>query len=128
LWWARAALEPLRAIVGRLKVDSGFRNPRLNAAVGGEKHSIHQIMVNGVLVGVATDIVPLDIPLDELFRVIHLAKNLPIRGCIIYPYRGFIHIDSRMGEKPRFFVSPSKGDYNELSDDEIVNYRLPKGS
>jgi len=122
-WWAREVLEPLRARIGPIRINSGWRNPELNRAVGGEKRSIHQVSISGEIVGVATDIVPLEMPLADALRVIASMPELPIRGCIIYPKRGFLHTDSRQGD-PRFFESPSKGVYLPLSRDAIRTYRI----
>lgn len=122
-WWARNVLEPLRDRCGPIRINSGYRNPELNRAVGGEKRSIHQVSVSGEIVGVATDIVPLKMPIDTALRVISEMPELPIRGCIIYPKRGFIHIDSRAGPRS-FFESPTKGVYLPLSRDAIKKYRI----
>lgn len=128
-WWARSALEPLRAIVGPTAVNSGFRNPILNAAVGGERHSIHQVVADGIFIGCATDIAPLRVGLDEAFRrIASLAPSVPIRGVIIYPSRGFIHIDSRDGRERRFFMSLTKGSYVEISPVQARNWRTPKNA
>ncbi|MGH9942840.1 MAG: D-Ala-D-Ala carboxypeptidase family metallohydrolase [Pyrinomonadaceae bacterium] len=45
-------LEPARAVLGPLQVNSGYRCPKLNAAVGGSSTSAHML-------GYAADIVPL---------------------------------------------------------------------
>lgn len=122
-WWAREVLEPLRARIGPIRINSGYRNPELNRAVDGEKRSIHQVSVSGEVVGVATDIVPLRMPIADALRIIAEMPELPIRGCIIYPKRGFIHIDSRQGPR-RYFESPTKGVYLPLSQDAVRNYRV----
>lgn len=128
-WWARDALEPVRDAVGPLGVDSGFRNSALNRAVGGEPKSIHQVMRDGIFVGCATDIVPLRMPLDEAFRrIARLPPAVPIRGVIIYPSRGFIHLDSRDGNSRRFFMSLQKGSYVEISAVQARNWRLPSNA
>ena len=44
-------LEPARQVVGPIIINSGFRNPRVNALVGGVKNSQH-------LFGQAADIRP----------------------------------------------------------------------
>jgi hypothetical protein len=44
-------LEPARQVVGPIIINSGFRNPRVNALVGGVKNSQH-------LLGQAADIRP----------------------------------------------------------------------
>jgi uncharacterized protein YcbK (DUF882 family) len=46
-------LEPARQVVGPILINSGFRNPRVNALVGGVKNSQH-------LLGQAADIRPKD--------------------------------------------------------------------
>ena len=46
-------LEPARLLVGPILINSGFRNPRVNALVGGVKNSQH-------LLGQAADIRPKD--------------------------------------------------------------------
>ena len=46
-------LEPARQVVGPIIINSGFRNPRVNALVGGVKNSQH-------LLGQAADIRPKD--------------------------------------------------------------------
>lgn len=48
---AQEQLEQSRALLGPLHVDSGLRQPQVNAAVGGAKTSQHQL-------GLAADIVP----------------------------------------------------------------------
>lgn len=128
-WWAREALEPAREILGPLAVDSGFRNPTLNRVVGGEKRSIHQVMIDGVFVGCAADIVPTRITIEEAFRrIAALPLTIPIRGVIIYPSRGFIHIDSRDGKSRRFFMSLKKGSYTEISPVQARNWRIPNNA
>ena len=46
-------LEPARQVVGPILINSGFRNPRINALVGGVRNSQH-------LLGQAADIRPQD--------------------------------------------------------------------
>lgn len=48
----KEALEPMRALVGPLKVNSGYRSEAVNKAVGGSKSSAH-------CHGHAADVVPL---------------------------------------------------------------------
>lgn len=128
-WWAREALEPARDALGPLLVNSGFRNPQLNRAVGGEPRSIHQVILDGIIAGCATDIAPMRLAIDEAFRRIAvLPASIPIRGVIIYPTRGFIHIDSRDSERRRFFMSLKKGSYVEISPVQARNWRIPKNA
>ena len=56
-------LDPLREKVGRIKVSSGYRDPIYNAKEGGSLTSDH-------ITGCATDIVPLDTDIDEVFSII----------------------------------------------------------
>ena len=60
-------LQPLRDEVGRIKINSGYRCPRLNAAVKGAKNSQH-------LTGEAADIEGIDISNAELFEAIKRIK------------------------------------------------------
>lgn len=54
------ALEPARSIVGPLRVNSGWRSPGLNAAIGGARNSAH-------LAGLAADVVPVVLDVREGF-------------------------------------------------------------
>lgn len=91
-------LEPLRAIVGPLHINSGFRSPAVNAAVGGSSSSQH-------LYGEAADIVGVRCPLTDLWAVIVKGvedKTLPIDQAIVYqkaPGHGWVHV-SYDGIKP----------------------------
>ena len=123
-WWTDNVLQPLRNDFGRIRINSGYRCPKLNAAVGGEKESSHQIMIKGLFKTVATDIVPLDCPLADLFKGIAERSNkLPIRGAIIYPKRGFIHIDGRDGPAG-FFVSVVNKVYIPISRKEAMKFKI----
>lgn len=53
-------LQSVRDSWGRIKVNSGFRGPRLNDAIGGSKTSQH-------MKGEAVDFVPLDADMKEVF-------------------------------------------------------------
>lgn len=133
-WFARAALQPLRDVAGPLVITSGYRPFALNRIVKGEPKSIHQIFVDGEFQGVAADLYAIDMPCDELVRLIAamLAANprLPIRGIIVYPHENRLHIDSRKGDRPRFFkcVPPIRPDgkkyYPEIAPEAAVNFRL----
>ncbi|MBF0546208.1 MAG: hypothetical protein HQM08_17325 [Candidatus Riflebacteria bacterium] len=122
-WWAQEALQPLRDEIGKMHIDSGYRNRKLNRAVGGELESSHQVIVTGKFKAVATDIVPLEINLDAAFRAIAKLKTLPIRGAIIYPKRGFIHIDSRDGVRT-FWISTEPGKYHSISCEEALKFKI----
>lgn len=84
-------LQKLRYQVGPLKVTSGYRCIAHNKAVGGSRTSQHTL-------GNATDVVPLR---ESLGRVLSLAEKL-FKGVGYYPGKGFIHTDSRVGDKARW--------------------------
>ena len=60
-------LEPARQLVGPIIINSGFRNPRVNALVGGVRNSQH-------LTGQAADIRPKD-P-RQFSKLVDFLKNL----------------------------------------------------
>jgi hypothetical protein len=87
-------LEPARQVVGPILINSGFRNPRVNALVGGVKNSQH-------LTGQAADIRPKD---PRQFQ--HLVDFL--RSCEhtdqLLTGNGWLHISWNPFAKPRHFV------------------------
>ncbi len=83
-------LQPLRDAWGKpLKINSGYRSPELNKAVGGVDSSQH-------LLGEASD-VACDNPL-ELARLVR-DLNLPYDQMILYP--SFLHISHRLSGRQR---------------------------
>lgn len=61
-----SVLDPLRKLYGKpIKVTSGYRCPRLNAAVGGSQNSQH-------MRGEAADIVSINDDLDENKRILDI--------------------------------------------------------
>jgi zinc D-Ala-D-Ala carboxypeptidase len=89
-------LEPARALVGPLRVNSAYRCPELNAAIGGSKTSAH-------MDGLAADVFPLDMPIEDAFERL-AASGLPIDQLIwerVGPVR-WIHIGAaRHAHEPR---------------------------
>ncbi|HJV23407.1 MAG TPA: D-Ala-D-Ala carboxypeptidase family metallohydrolase [Holophagaceae bacterium] len=94
-------LEPARMVlrVG-LHVNSGFRCPELNAAVGGMKASAH-------LSGRAADVVPLGLPIEEAFHKLCEApqQKLPFDQLILETnHRGAVWLHLAIaaeGKEPR---------------------------
>lgn len=86
-------LEPARALVGRLRVNSGYRCPALNAAIGGSKTSAH-------MDGLAADVFPLDMDLADAYQ--RLAQSgLPVDQ-LIFEFGRWIHIGApKHGAEPR---------------------------
>jgi len=99
--FAVTILQPLRDKFGRITINSGYRNPRLNRAVGGVSNSIHMIKMSEVVLGCAADISPEEADIDEVFE--HLkteGPNLGLKTAIIYKKKNvtrtpFIHLDNR---------------------------------
>ena len=92
-------LEPLRSLLGvPIHVDSGYRSPLVNAAVGGVITSAH-------CDGRAADFIPIGMGLDAAFGRIHeseLSFDQVIRE---FPPGGWIHIGiAPAGKLPRRHV------------------------
>lgn len=87
-------LEPIRALLNvPMHVNSGFRCPAVNLAVGGKGNSAH-------LDGRACDFVPVGMSLDHAMGLIR-ASGLPFDQLIL-EYGAWIHISiARAGVDPR---------------------------
>lgn len=96
--FARTILQPLRDKFGPIHVNSGWRNQRLNRAVGGEPNSVHQILQGVKFLGVACDIVPREADIIEVFE--WMEKGLSeSKAKILYRQAKvtrtkFIHVDT----------------------------------
>lgn len=105
---AKAVLQPIRYMLGEeVKINSGYRSPELNSAIGGSNNSEH-------LRGLAADITSKMIRKDMaiIARSIWVMR-LPIHQLIYYPGRGFLHVSLLTGGTSRSSMlrSPSKGKY-----------------
>lgn len=116
---AQNILQPIRDKWGRIKINSGYRNPTLNKKVGGVRNSIHQVVYNNEIIGAASDIVPLDAELEEVFEWAY--DNIDdLKTIIIYRKpevikNPFIHMDNRynrerVGKMEKF----GPGDYKYI--------------
>ena len=86
-------LEPARELVGPLRVNSGYRCPGLNAAIGGSKTSRH-------MDGLAADVVPVEVDLADAFE--RLAQSGVPFDQLIFEFRRWIHIGAAAhGQDPR---------------------------
>lgn len=100
--FSEKVLQPIRDHAGPVRINSGWRNKSLNAAVGGVYNSVHRIFDNNnEFLGVAADIVPLKpgVKLEELAKWIY--ENIPVKTVIIYRKPNvtrtpFLHIDTRV--------------------------------
>ena len=82
-------LEPLRATVGALRVNSGYRSPAVNKAIGGANKSAHTY-------GRAADVVPLARDVSAL-DIMDALDGIPFDKAI-FEYRGrspWVHIQVR---------------------------------
>lgn len=106
-------LEPVRTILGvPLHVDSGFRSPELNAAIGGSRVSAH-------LEGLAADVIPIEMDLQKAFNTLSGHTELPIDQLII-ECNAWLHIGMAPGgtlpRHQRLVASGSPGhwEYHEV--------------
>ena len=87
-------LEELRVLLDRpLRVNSAYRSPEHNKAVGGAVRSMH--------LQFATDIAPVgEITMDKLDEIAQAAERIEFSG--IGRYNSFVHLDCRsyVGRKP----------------------------
>ena len=88
-------LQPIRDRFGKYTINSGYRCPRVNSAVGGSSASQH-------LEGQAADGYPEEADIYEVYRWIVEESGIHFGQCIIYPAKGFIHISL-----PRLYKSNS---------------------
>ena len=90
---ASALLEPARALVGPLRVNSGYRCLGLNLAIGGSPTSRH-------MDGLAADVVPVEMDLADAYE--RLAQSgLPVDQ-LIFEFARWIHVGAAQhGQEPR---------------------------
>ena len=87
-------LEPARLVVGPIIINSGFRNSRVNALVGGVKNSQH-------LLGQAADIRPKD-P-QQFQRLVDFFKSWEYTDQLLTG-NGWLHISWNPFTPPRHYV------------------------
>jgi uncharacterized protein YcbK (DUF882 family) len=87
-------LEPARQLVGPILITSGFRNPRVNALIGGVKNSQH-------LLGQAADIRPKD-P-RQFQRLVDFLKSHELTDQLLIG-SGWLHISWTPFGTPRHYV------------------------
>ena len=87
-------LEPARQVVGPIIINSGYRNPRVNALVGGVKSSQH-------LLGQAADIRPKD-P-QQFQRLVAFLKACEYTDQLLTA-SSWLHISWNPFGSPRHFV------------------------
>ena len=87
-------LEPARAIVGPIIINSGFRNEAVNRKVGGVKNSQH-------LIGQAADVRPKD-P-QQFQRLVDFLKAHDLTDQLLTG-NGWLHISWNPFAQPRHYV------------------------
>ena len=87
-------LEPARQVVGPIIINSGFRNARVNALVGGVKNAQH-------LMGQAADIRPKDS--SQFSKLVDFLKNLEYTDQLLTG-NGWLHISWNPFAAPRHYV------------------------
>ena len=87
-------LEPARQVVGPIIINSGYRNPRVNALVGGVKNSQH-------LLGQAADICPKD-P-RQFQRLVDFLHTCPYTDQLLTG-NGWLHISWTPFAEPRHYI------------------------
>ena len=86
-------LEPARSLVGPLRVNSGYRCPGLNRAIGGSLTSAH-------MDGLAADLCPLEMHMVDAYERI-LQSSLPFDQLIL-EWGRWIHLGAaRHAQEPR---------------------------
>lgn len=90
-----SALQELRELVNKpITVNSAYRCPVHNKAIGGSKNSQHML-------GTAADIVIHVMTVSEMAHQAEQIDSFHNGGIGTYPARGFIHVDVR-GHKSRW--------------------------
>ena len=87
-------LEPARQVVGPILINSGYRNPRVNALVGGVRNSQH-------LQGQAADIRPRD-P-QQFSKLVDFLKTHDLTDQLLTG-SGWLHISWNPFATPRHYV------------------------
>lgn len=86
-------LQPLRDIYGKpIRINSGYRCPELNKAVGGVPNSMHQN-------GEASDL-SIDGKARELLELIE-EHHLPFDQAILYRKQNFLHVSLKVEGEQR---------------------------
>jgi hypothetical protein len=118
-FYVKNLLDPLSNLLGRrVVVNSWWRHPRTNAAVGGAPDSLHM----QALATDTTEILAGQKKAREIIKAV-LDGNLPFHKLIFYGSKfnpHTVHISlKRSGNLRRIYYSPSPGKYNLLTEDYV---------
>ena len=101
-------LDPLRRLLGPMKVNSGYRSKAVNAAVGGSKSSQH-------MRGLAADIASYSgsySPEDIIAAI--AAERMDFDQVILYKDKGFVHVGLSHGRMRNQWLDARDGSYKPL--------------
>ena len=115
-------LEPARAVLGPIRVNSGYRSKKVNSAVGGAWGSQHTL-------GQAADIIPLaaNVRMFDLFEYIY--KNLPFDQ-LIWEFSGaWVHVSYTSTPRRNVLVASAlpgkqRAVYAEVGPEQIAALNL----
>ena len=87
-------LEPARAELGPLRINSGYRSKLLNSLIGGAAHSQH-------IKGEAADVIPLapGVSIGDLFRFFYFS-DFPVDQ-VIFEMGAWVHVSHVLTGNPR---------------------------
>ena len=110
-------LEPARAALGPIRVNSGYRSKKVNSAVGGAWGSQHTL-------GQAADIITLgiNVRMFDLFEYIY--KNLPFDQ-LIWEFGSWVHVSYNSSPRRIVLVASAvpgkpRASYVEVGPDQIA--------
>jgi len=112
---AKNVLQPVREKFGPIRINSGYRSPELNVAIGGSTTSNH-------CRGEASDIEPWNEDKVTLFEMLEwMYNNLKFRTLILeYPPGGWIHVDYRLGANDKILkLKDKKHNYEKVDIDYL---------
>ena len=105
-------LEPMRVIVGPIHINSGYRSPEVNAAIGGAVNSAH-------MEGRAADCTPMIGNVQGAFELMK-SSNLPYDQ-LIFECNAWIHVSvPPLGQISRKQVLLASGSPGHWSYQEVV--------
>jgi hypothetical protein len=110
-------LEPARAVLGPLRVNSGYRSKKVNSAVGGAWGSQHQF-------GQAADIIPLAANVSLVDLYVWLYRNNKAWDQLIFEFSSWIHVSATPNPRRNALVAVSvpgkkRASYAPLTEEQI---------
>ncbi len=91
--WAGRVADAVRDEFGATSVNSWYRNPELNDAIGGSPTSFH-------MTGLGMDLQPASGSSEDWARYLHTRTDLPLDEVIWYGHKSHVHISVAPGFAP----------------------------